>query len=112
MTIPEADPISDGYPIVDAATWRAQRLEHLAAEKAFTREREALAAKRRELPWLEVDDMFASVPGSSADRSQHEVRNPLNFRGRSRLGKRLSARPPGTVPPSPPEPVGRGVGSA
>ena len=43
---------------------------------------------------------FSAVPGSSPDRSQHEVRNPLNFRGRSRLGKRLSARPPGTGPNS------------
>jgi len=48
-----------------------------------------------------IDHAFpdhGAAPGSSADESQHEVRNPLNFRGRSQLSKRLSARPPGTAP--------------
>lgn len=41
--------------IVDADAWRAARLAHLEKEKAFTRERDALSAARRELPWMEVD---------------------------------------------------------
>lgn len=66
MTITDAHPISGEHPIVDAATWRAKRLEHLAAEKAFTHEREALAAKRRKLPWLEIegDYRFEGLDGS------------------------------------------------
>ena len=41
--------------IVDADAWRAARLAHLEKEKAFTRERDALSAARRELPWMELD---------------------------------------------------------
>lgn len=44
-----------GHTIVDPATWRTARLAHLEREKAFTRERDALSAARRELPWMEVD---------------------------------------------------------
>ncbi|NNE73940.1 MAG: DUF899 family protein, partial [Acidimicrobiales bacterium] len=39
----------------DPAAWRAARLAHLEAEKAFTRQRDALSAARRELPWLEIE---------------------------------------------------------
>lgn len=51
--------------IVDAAAWRAARLTHLEEEKAFTRARDALSAKRRELPWMEVDPgyIFTGVDG-------------------------------------------------
>ena len=35
--------------------WLAERLELLAAEKELTRHSDAVAAKRRELPWVRVD---------------------------------------------------------
>lgn len=41
--------------VVDQATWQAARLDHLAAEKEFTRQRDELSRRRRELPWVEVD---------------------------------------------------------
>jgi len=44
--------------IVDAETFRAARLAHLAEEKAFTKARDELSAKRRELPWLEITDDY------------------------------------------------------
>ncbi|HEX2085469.1 MAG TPA: DUF899 domain-containing protein [Solirubrobacteraceae bacterium] len=42
-------------PIVSAQEWEAARLELLAEEKKHTRARDALAAKRRRMPWLAVD---------------------------------------------------------
>jgi predicted dithiol-disulfide oxidoreductase (DUF899 family) len=39
---------------VDADTWAAARAELLAAEKQLTRQRDAVAAERREMPWREV----------------------------------------------------------
>ena len=38
--------------------WRAAREELLAEEKRFTRERDALSAKRRELPMVEIDKPY------------------------------------------------------
>lgn len=43
------------HKIVDRATWEAERLELLAAEKEFTRQRDALSAKRREMPWVKIE---------------------------------------------------------
>jgi predicted dithiol-disulfide oxidoreductase (DUF899 family) len=42
-------------PLVDRATWNAQRDDLLAREKAHTRQGDALAAARRRLPAVEVD---------------------------------------------------------
>ncbi len=42
-------------PIVSAAEWEAARLELLVQEKAHTRARDALAAQRRRMPWVEVE---------------------------------------------------------
>lgn len=51
--------------IVSHADWLAARLDLLAAEKAFTHEREALAARRRALPWerVEKDYVFEGPQG-------------------------------------------------
>jgi predicted dithiol-disulfide oxidoreductase (DUF899 family) len=38
--------------------WEAARLELLAEEKVLTRARDALAARRRRMPWLEVDKPY------------------------------------------------------
>lgn len=41
--------------IVERAAWLQARLDLLAEEKAFTRARDALAARRREMPWTKVE---------------------------------------------------------
>jgi predicted dithiol-disulfide oxidoreductase (DUF899 family) len=44
--------------VVDAANWRAARLELLAKEKQLNRYRDAVNAARRELPMVEVDKPY------------------------------------------------------
>ncbi len=64
--------------IVDRATWLRVRAELREREKAHTREREALAAARRALPWVAVekDYVFTDAGGAVTlselfkDRSQ------------------------------------------
>jgi len=46
-------------PIVSREEWEAARLELLAEEKQLTRARDALAARRRRMPWLAVDKPYA-----------------------------------------------------
>lgn len=43
-----------GHPVVAESEWMEAARGLLAQEKAFTRERDRLSAKRRELPWTEV----------------------------------------------------------
>lgn len=43
------------HKVVSRDEWIAARKAYLAEEKAFTRARDALSKKRRELPWLKVD---------------------------------------------------------
>ena len=43
------------HPVVSRQEWLAARQQHLAHEKAFTRERDRLSAERRALPWVKVD---------------------------------------------------------
>ncbi len=70
--------IKTQQPIVDRADWLSAHQEHLAREKQFTRERERLAAARRELPRTEIpsDYVFQTTTGPSTladlfgDRSQ------------------------------------------
>ncbi len=65
--------------IVDHGTWRAARLAHLDAEKAFTRERDELSRQRRELPWFELTEEY-SFDGPAGPRTMAEL-----FEGRSQL---------------------------
>jgi predicted dithiol-disulfide oxidoreductase (DUF899 family) len=53
-------------PIVSAQEWTAAHQELLVEEKAFTRQRDALAALRRRMPWTRVEDRyeFESSEGS------------------------------------------------
>jgi predicted dithiol-disulfide oxidoreductase (DUF899 family) len=44
--------------IASPAEWRAAHQEMLVKEKAFTRARDALAADRRRMPWLSVEDRY------------------------------------------------------
>ena len=46
------------HDIVDREAWLAARKRLLQEEKEFTRARDALAAKRREMPWLRVDQTY------------------------------------------------------
>src|SRR5689334_14854941 len=45
--------------IVSAQEWEAARLELLVKEKELTRARDAMAAQRRRMPWLEVTKSYA-----------------------------------------------------
>jgi len=44
--------------IVSREEWLTARRAHLEDEKAFTRARDALSARRRELPWVRVDKPY------------------------------------------------------
>jgi predicted dithiol-disulfide oxidoreductase (DUF899 family) len=44
--------------IVSRSEWMAQRETLLAAEKAFTHERDALSARRRQMPWLKIEENY------------------------------------------------------
>lgn len=61
----ENRPTSAQPSIVSAAEWLAARRDFLREEKAFTRQRERLAARRRALPWTPVRPpyVFESVDG-------------------------------------------------
>ena len=45
-------------PIVSPEEWEAARQELLVEEKALMKERDALAAKRRRMPWMAVDKEY------------------------------------------------------
>ena len=45
-------------PIVSAQDWEAARQQLLEKEKSFTRERDALAAERRRMPWTAVENKY------------------------------------------------------
>lgn len=46
-------------PIVDAAEWDAARRALLGQEKELTRARDAMAARRRRMPWMRVEQEYA-----------------------------------------------------
>jgi predicted dithiol-disulfide oxidoreductase (DUF899 family) len=46
------------HKIVSQDEWLAARKAHLAEEKTFSRARDALSAKRRELPWVRVEKSY------------------------------------------------------
>src|SRR5271170_7573321 len=46
------------HQVVSHDEWIAARKAHLADEKAFTRARDALSKKRRELPWEKVEKNY------------------------------------------------------
>ena len=73
----------DLAPVVSRDEWLAARKELLAKEKQLTRQRDAVSAERRALPWVKVDkqyvfdgpdgkqtlgDLFDGVGGGFADR--------------------------------------------
>jgi len=48
----------ESHKIVSHDAWIAARKAHLAAEKEFTRSRDALSRQRRELPWEKIDKNY------------------------------------------------------
>jgi len=50
--------VSPKHKVVSQLEWLAARKELLAAEKEFTRQRDALSAKRREMPWVRVEKNY------------------------------------------------------
>jgi predicted dithiol-disulfide oxidoreductase (DUF899 family) len=53
--------------IVSHDDWIAARKAHLAEEKAFSRARDALSKKRRELPWEKVEKQYLFDGGSGQE---------------------------------------------
>lgn len=78
-TVPSPAP----RPIVSRAEWLTARQELLQEEKALTRRRDELAARRRALPWVRIDKqyVFATTHGEQtladlfAGRSQLVVKH-------------------------------------
>ena len=52
------DPTFNDHKVVSREEWLAGRTALLAEEKAHTRARDALNAKRRELPWVRVEKIY------------------------------------------------------
>jgi predicted dithiol-disulfide oxidoreductase (DUF899 family) len=67
------------HRIVNREQWIAERKQLLQEEKEFTRRRDALAEKRRALPWVKVDKRY------EFDSPQGRVSLGDLFRGRSQL---------------------------
>ena len=68
--------------VVSREEWLQARLAHLEKEKELTRQRDALSAERRQLPWVRVDKnyVFQGPNGEQAlleafrERIGHEIR--------------------------------------
>lgn len=56
---PGAAPAMRTPPVVSPQAWEAARAQLLVKEKAQTRARDALAAERRRMPWMAVDQAYA-----------------------------------------------------
>src|SRR5262245_30176773 len=67
------------HKIVSEEEWLKARKAHLVAEKAFTRQRDELARKRRELPWVKVEKNYV-FEGAGGPRPLADL-----FAGRSQL---------------------------
>lgn len=67
------------HKIVSREDWLAARSELLAAEKDLTRQGDALARKRQELPWVRIDKVY------QFDTDQGNESLAALFRGRSQL---------------------------
>lgn len=67
------------HRIVSREQWLEARRKHLAEEKAFTRQRDALSAARRELPWtrVEKDYVFDTTSGPESLADLFAGRNQL-----------------------------------
>jgi predicted dithiol-disulfide oxidoreductase (DUF899 family) len=50
--------VTNAPPIVSREAWEAAREQLLVKEKALTRARDALAAERRRMPWMAVEQAY------------------------------------------------------
>lgn len=65
--------------VVSREEWLAARRELLAKEKSLTRQRDAVSAERRQLPWVKVDKQYIfDAPGGKKTLADL-------FEGRSQL---------------------------
>src|SRR4051794_41684082 len=66
-------------PIVSPQAWEAARQALLVKEKAQTRARDALAAERRRMPWMAVEQSYAfeGPAGKGRPPDLFEGRRPL-----------------------------------
>jgi predicted dithiol-disulfide oxidoreductase (DUF899 family) len=69
----------DNPRIVSRAEWMAARKKLLAKEKQLTRERDAIAAERRQLPWVKIEKNY-SFDSPSGNKTLADL-----FDGRSQL---------------------------
>lgn len=67
------------HKVVNEEQWIAARKELLAAEKEFDRQRDAISAKRRELPWVKVEKNYV-FDSPNGKQSLSDL-----FRGKSQL---------------------------
>jgi len=67
------------HPVVSQSEWLKARRALLAKEKAFTKERDALSAERRALPWVKVEKDYLFT-GPNGEVSLVDL-----FAGRSQL---------------------------
>ena len=67
------------HPIVSREEWLRARKELLAEEKSFTKVRDALARKRRELPWIRIEKDY-ELQGPDGPESLGDL-----FDGKSQL---------------------------
>jgi predicted dithiol-disulfide oxidoreductase (DUF899 family) len=70
---------AEHHPVVPHKEWLAARIEHLKAEKEFTRLRDQLSQQRRDLPWEGVEKEYA-FHGAKGRQTLGEL-----FDGRSQL---------------------------
>ena len=75
--------------IVSQEEWIAERKRLMAEEKEFTRRRDALAEKRRALPWVRIEKDY------EFDSADGRVRLADLFRGRSQLWVQSVMQGPG-----------------
>jgi predicted dithiol-disulfide oxidoreductase (DUF899 family) len=66
------------HAVVSRGEWLAARIQHLTEEKELTRRRDELSSRRRELPWVKIEDYVF-------DRATGKVRLSDLFRGKSQL---------------------------
>ncbi len=67
------------HPVVSREQWLARRIQLLAEEKELTRQHDLLAQRRRELPWVKLDQSYVfDAPGGPRTLSDL-------FAGRSQL---------------------------
>lgn len=60
------------HQVVSREAWVAARKAHLAREKEFTRQRDALSAERRALPWVRVEKEYV-FEGANGRRTLAEL---------------------------------------